>query len=126
MNARYMMGERRLARRLGWLGIGRGVAQVAAPRRLGRFIGVGERPRVMRALGAREIASGVGILSQPEPLGWLRSRVAGDIVDLLLLVLALRANTPEGRRRVALAGIAVAALLALDALGTRRLAQRLY
>jgi len=77
-------------------------------------------------LGARELASGVGILSQPEPLGWLRSRVAGDIVDLLLLGLALRANTPEGRRRVALSGIAVAALLALDALGTRRLAQRLY
>ena len=126
MNARYMMKERRMARGLGWLGIGVGLAQIAAPRRLGRLVGVGERPRVMRAVGARELASGVGILSQTEPVGWLRARVAGDVMNLLLLGLALRANTPEGRRRVALAALVVAGVLALDAVGTRRLAARLY
>jgi hypothetical protein len=126
MNARYMMRERRLARGLGWLGIGLGLTQIAAPRRLGRLVGVGERPRVIRALGAREVASGVGILSQPEPVGWLRARVAGDVMNLLLLGFALRANTRQGRKRVVLAAAVVAGLLALDAVGTRRLAARLY
>jgi hypothetical protein len=121
-----MMRERRLARGLGWLGIGLGLTQLAVPRRMGRLVGVGERPRVMRALGAREVASGVGILSQLEPVGWLRARVAGDVMNLLLLGLALRANTREGRRRVAVAAAVAVGLLALDAIGTRRLAARLY
>jgi hypothetical protein len=126
MNATYMMRERQMARNLGWLGIGLGVAQLTAPRRLGRLIGVGERPRVLRAVGAREVVSGVGILSQHEPVGWLRARVAGDLMNLLLLGLALRSASGTGRWRVAFAAAVVAGVLALDAVGTRRLAARLY
>ena len=126
LNARYMMNERRLARALGWLGIGLGVAQLALPRRVGRVIGVGERVRTMRVMGARALLSGAGILAQREPLGGLRARVAGDVMDLALLALALRGAARGERRRIGVAALAVAAVLALDALGSRRLAERLY
>ena len=126
LNARYMMNERRLARALGWLGIGLGVAQLALPRRVGRVIGVGERVRTMRVMGARALLSGAGILAQREPLGGLRARVAGDVMDLALLALALRGAARGERRRIGVAALAVAAVLALDAMGIRRLAERLY
>ena len=39
----------------------------------------------MRLVGAREIASGFGILAQTKPTPWLWSRVGGDAMDLALL-----------------------------------------
>jgi hypothetical protein len=126
MNARYMMNERRFARTLGWLGIGVGLLQLAAPRRLGRAIGVGERPRMMRLVGARAVATGAGLLAQREPLTGIRTRVAGDVVDLALLALALRAATGGQRWRIGATALLVTGVLALDALGSRRLADRLY
>ena len=54
----------RMARGLGWFSIGLGLAQIAAPRRVARLIGVrGRRRQPQHAcsrIGVREIASGVG------------------------------------------------------------------
>jgi hypothetical protein len=50
-----------LAQFLGWFSIGVGTAQVAAPRALCRLVGAddeGLAPRVMRAMGARELTQG--------------------------------------------------------------------
>ena len=47
----------------------------------------------MRLVGAREIASGFGILAQNKPTPWLWSRVGGDAMDLALL----KPWTPRGR-----------------------------
>jgi hypothetical protein len=77
-----------LARALGWFSLGLGLAQLAAPARVAQLIG---RPgdeddqKVMRLVGAREIASGFGILAQTKPTPWLWSRVGGDAMDLALL-----------------------------------------
>src|SRR4051794_13844638 len=57
----------RLARGLGWFSIGLGLAQIAAPREMAHLIGVpgdNENQSLMRAVGLRELASGVGILSR--------------------------------------------------------------
>ena len=89
----------RIATALGWLSIGLGLAQLLAPRRVSRAIGVEQRPRLMRTLGVREIASGVGILSRRRTDNWLWTRVAGDAIDLALLGAAARAPG-AGRRRV--------------------------
>jgi len=121
MNARYMMNERRLARALGWAGMGLGLVQLAAPRRVGRVIGVGDRPRAMRLVGARALASGAGILVQREPLLGVRSRVVGDLLDIALLALALRTAAGGQRWRIGLAALIVAGVLTLDATGSRRL-----
>ncbi|HJV86123.1 MAG TPA: SRPBCC family protein [Noviherbaspirillum sp.] len=104
-----------LAKLLGWFSIGLGVAQLLAPRGVSQAAGVGERPRTMRMVGVREIASGVGILARPRQSGWIWARVAGDAIDLALLALAGRSAQAQ-RRRVTLATAAVAGITALDVL----------
>lgn len=106
-----------LAKVLGWFSIGLGLAQLLAPRGVSRAIGVQDSPKLMRTLGAREIASGVGILSQRRPANWLWTRVAGDAMDLALLGAAARA--PRSLRgRIGWATAAVAGVAVLDLLSS--------
>ena len=74
----------------------------------------------MRLFGLREITSGVGILSQPKPAGWLWSRVAGDVLDLSCLGLALSSNRTR-RGRAIMATAAVAGVTALDVFSSQQL-----
>jgi uncharacterized membrane protein len=112
-----------MARGLGWFSIGLGIAQVAAPRALCRLMGVKANPNLLRLLGMREIVSGVGILTQRQPAGWLKARVAGDAMDLALLGTAA-ATTAGNRNRLAVATAAVAGVTALDVISSRQLARR--
>ncbi len=59
----------------------------------------------LRVAGLREIASGIGLLTQPRPNGWLWSRVGGDAMDLTLLASAFAAHAERRARVVAAAGI---------------------
>jgi uncharacterized membrane protein len=111
-----------LATFLGWFSVGLGVAQLAAPRAVARFIGVNPSDRtaaVMRAIGVRELAAGAGILSQPRPAGWLWARVAGDIMDLALLGRALDERCDD-RDRTVTATLAVLGVAALDAMAGKK------
>jgi uncharacterized membrane protein len=113
-------GEENLAKALGWFSIGLGVAEILAPDQLARFIGVEESPTLLRIMGLREIASGVGILAQERPAGWMWSRVAGDAIDLALLGVALTSERSD-RSRVLGATAAVAGVTALDLVVSRQL-----
>jgi uncharacterized membrane protein len=119
-----MNGEiERLARALGWFSLGLGFAQIAAPGKVAQMIGVeddDETIAVMRVLGVREIASGLGILTQPKPTPWLWARVGGDAMDLALLRRALSSPRAD-HNRVAAATAAVAGIAAVDALCSTRL-----
>ncbi|HEY4368721.1 MAG TPA: SRPBCC family protein [Steroidobacteraceae bacterium] len=97
------LDQRRINRALGWFSVGLGLAQILAPRNLGRLIGAGEdHETVMRLCGLREIASGIGLLSERAPAASALSRVAGDTVDLALLGAALRSpDAHPGRLLVA-------------------------
>jgi uncharacterized membrane protein len=115
---RHADGNDRLSAALGWLSLGIGVAHLLAPRAVARATGVLEQPILLRAIGMREIASGVGILSQRKPTGWLWTRVAGDAMDLALLgVSAARGSGPQ-RRRVATTTAAIAGVTVLDVLSS--------
>lgn len=108
--------EQRLANGLGWFSIGLGLAEVVAPGKVTRVIGVrdtGGKRALVRAYGLREVAAGVGILSQPRQAGWLWGRVAGDLVDLASLGSAL-ASGKSNRVKVAATTAAVAGVTALD------------
>jgi uncharacterized membrane protein len=105
----------RLAKSLGWFSIGLGLAQLLAPRAMSRAAGVADHPILMRTVGVREIAAGVGILSQRNPAPWLWTRVAGDALDLTMLGLA--ASRPGTQKnRLAAATVAVAGVTVLDVL----------
>lgn len=112
-----------LAKALGWFSIGLGLAQVLAPRGVSRVIGAHEHPRVLRAVGAREIVNGIGILGQRRPSGWLWTRVAGDAMDLALLGVAARSARSQ-RGRLNLATAAVAGVAVLDVLSSLDNARR--
>ncbi|MGH8202881.1 MAG: SRPBCC family protein [Steroidobacteraceae bacterium] len=107
-----------LERGLGWFSIWFGAAAVAAPRVVCWLSGL-RSPTLMRLVGTRELAAGIGILTQRDRAPWLWSRVVGDTFDLAALSLALARRGRRGRAAVALA--AVAGVTALDLLAAARL-----
>jgi len=119
-------GTERLAVALGWFSIALGTAELMAPRQLARLIGMPAHQRninVLRAFGAREIASGIGILSQPRDARWLWSRVGGDAIDLGTLG-AASGDLYADQGRLAVAAAAVAGVAALDVQCARRLSEK--
>lgn len=104
-------------RALAWASIGLGLAQIAAPRRVSRLIGTKPSSATMRAFGARELASGVGLLRGHAPARWMNARLVGDGLDLSALSLA----RPTHRRRRGFALAAVAGVAILDAFARRAL-----
>jgi hypothetical protein len=89
-----LTGADRLARALGWFSIGLGVVELAAPGRLARTLGLEGSEGLIRAYGARELASAVPTLSIDKPVG-LAARIAGDALDLGTLSGALRRGNPK-------------------------------
>lgn len=109
-------GPGKLATGLGWFSIGLGVAELLAPGKVAQLIGLpfkDKRETVLRAYGWREIAAGIGILSQSRPAGWLWARVAGDAVDLASLGTCFKAEDAN-LTKVALSTAAVLGVTALD------------
>jgi uncharacterized membrane protein len=118
--------DERFANGLGWFSIGLGLAQILSPGGVARLIGVNDDAKnrgLMRAIGMREIATGVGILSKPRPAGWVRARVGGDMMDLSLLGAAFRSDDSE-KGRVAMATAAVLGVTTLDVLASGRLSEK--
>ncbi len=115
------MTNRQAAQALGYTSLALGVAEIAAPEFLSRRLGIENRPKLMGALGAREIAAGVAILSQDNKKPGLWSRVAGDAVDLALLGLAARNS--DRKKGVAAATAMVLGITALDVMCAMRASQ---
>jgi uncharacterized membrane protein len=107
---------KKIATGLGWFSIGLGVAELIAPDSVARLIGVkptSTSRTLLRAFGARELAAGIGILSNDRPTGWVWSRVAGDVMDLSALGTAMSKNDTD-RTRLNAAAAAVIGVTALD------------
>jgi hypothetical protein len=102
----------RLARALGWLSIGLGVAELLAPGRIARTIGLDGKEALIRSYGARELASAVPTLSLDKPAG-LAARIAGDALDLATLASALHPGNPK-RNNAAVATAIIAGITLLD------------
>ena len=103
----------RAKRVLGLLSLTVGVTAVAAPRRVTRFLGLTFDDQAMSAFGAREIASGAGLLSPVPPGPWFWMRAGGDVMDLVALGRAI--GRAEPRKRAAYVALgAVAAIAVFD------------
>jgi uncharacterized membrane protein len=112
-----------VARALGWLSVGVGIAQIVAPRTVCRLAGLPPAPTFMRLMGLRELACGIGIITQRNPAPWLKARVAGDAIDLVWLAAAAPMPASRGARVGAAFG-AVAGVTALDVYCSDELSQR--
>jgi uncharacterized membrane protein len=77
---------------------------------------------LLRLFGLREMASGVGILTQHRPAPWMWGRVGGDALDLACLGAALTSDEAKPGR-IAAAMAAVAGVTALDVLCSQQLSQ---
>lgn len=120
--------ERTMADLLGWASLGLGLPETLSPGRVDRLIGVEpnsqNRAITVLACGLRELAAGGSILTveRPRPVRSMWARVAGDALDLSLLVRALRSK-PEDAARVAAAMAAVAGITAADVFTAVRLSR---
>ncbi len=121
--SRSMTPAMRASRILGWVSFAIGAAELLAPRRTARAVGMDDKHSgLLRAYGAREMLAGVGAHSvYPVPALW--SRVGGDLLDIGTLAIAARRKADGSRdRRVWIAIAAVAGITLLDALVASKLA----
>jgi hypothetical protein len=91
-----------------------GATELAAPRQLEDAMGLGngEMTGILRVLGLREIMHGFDLLTHENPTPGMWARVAGDMLDGLLLATALtKSRRPSGW---ALIAAAVAPLVVAD------------
>ncbi len=118
-----------VAQGLGWFSIGLGLVEVLAPQALARGLGMRGHERLIASYGAREIATGTGILTARDPTPWIWGRVAGDALDLGTLATGLdgrnRQREKVGWALAAVAGVTLLDLLCGRALSARRSGRRL-
>ena len=120
-------GERRadttlgLAQGLGWFSIGLGLAELLAPHAVSRSLGLRGQEKLVASYGAREIATGIGILASRDPTPWIWGRVAGDALDIGTLAGGLALGRGRERGNAGLAIAAVAGVTLLDVLCGRAL-----
>jgi hypothetical protein len=103
----------RVARGLGWFSLALGAAELIAPGRLAKALGLEGKETLLRAYGGREIGAGIWALSDtPAPAIW--ARVAGDVVDLGTLVAGLKGSDETQKRNNFIALAAVAGVTLVD------------
>ena len=107
MNQERTVGDREGVSKLGTsltlMGMGVGLAELAAPAAVGRAVGLATKGGIgdvgMRLIGARGLALGLATLLRRQRGGWLWARVGGDVLDLALLGMALGRSGRRGRRQ---------------------------
>jgi uncharacterized membrane protein len=115
MNDRASNATAPLVKALAVASLGLGVAELVAPGKVAAVAGVDETRlsrRVIRALGARECGHGAALLGGSDKLVW--TRVAGDVLDVVLLGAGVAARGPGRRRRGVITGLALGGIGAAD------------
>lgn len=104
-----------LARGLGFFSLALGATELLASRAICRTLGLEGRENLVRAYGAREIATGIAILASRDPTPWILGRVAGDALDIATVATGLKDDNPKQGNVIATIGVLVGAT-GLDAI----------
>jgi hypothetical protein len=117
------MDYKKLGLGLGFFSIALGLAEIVAPGRLSRLLGVEGKTakRVIGLFGARELLAGAMLLRGPAVSTNAWNRVAGDAMDFGALGLAFSRTSRKGTVAGALGFVAGAALV--DVIAARGLAE---
>jgi len=76
---------------LGWVNMGMAVTELTFPEGVCRVMGAPKQYSwLVRSLGLRELAIGLGLLLQPQRRAWVWARVVGDAMDMALLAASFR------------------------------------
>src|ERR1041384_6531653 len=102
-----------IATGLGYFSIALGLTELLAPRAVSRAAGLEGHETVVQAFGAREIATGVAILTSHDATPWIWGRVAGDAADIATVVAGSQEGSPH-RENTPWALLALAGVTALD------------
>ena len=113
LRARSQSGHDRMAKGLGYLSIALGAAELVAPRAMCRAAGLNGMEPLVRSYGAREIATGVAILTSHNRAPWIWGRVAGDMADIATVATGIRRNGEKTTNAI-LTLAALAAVTAVD------------
>src|SRR5690348_12506435 len=89
-----LAGIDRCARLLGWVSVWLGLAELIAPERMARSLGMVGKAKLLRIFGLREIGAGILTLSNEKHIG-MWSRVAGDGLDIATLLRAQTRHNPK-------------------------------
>jgi len=103
-----------IAKGLGYFSIWLGLAEIVAPGAICRAVSIEGQEGIVRAYGAREIATGASILASHDATPWIWGRVAGDALDIATVAAAPSHRGDGGDRRWWTVG-ALIAVTALDA-----------
>jgi uncharacterized membrane protein len=119
-------GSAGLVQGLGLFSLALGAAEVATPGVVARLAGVRDPGPTGRATtmlyGVRELVHGAGILGGRRKDTWVRTRIAGDVLDIATVVTgAARSGASPARLGLTLA--ALAGVTATDVAAARRLSQ---
>jgi hypothetical protein len=109
----------RRGRGLGWMSLGLGVAQLAAPDTVRRLSGVDDSATsraVVPLVGVRELVHAAGLLTSRRKGVWAWTRVAGDAMDLTSLAVAIAHRGGRRRRRLLAVTGAIAGITVVDVL----------
>jgi len=108
---------------IGGASIGLGLVDTLFGDRFAQAVGSGTRGGALfKAVGAREIATGVAGVAVPTSAAPIWARLAGDVIDVAALT-AVSAKRDNPKRGAALAALAlVAGVTAIDFLAARRVA----
>ena len=98
----------------GWISTGFGLLVLLAPRSFLRLVGMPYPPWLIRAVGARDLALGLGLLAKPASSHWRVTRFVNDVLDTGLIGAAALSRSTDRRKLAAFAAIA-AGVIALDA-----------
>jgi hypothetical protein len=104
-----------LVRALSGASFGLGVSELVAPGKVAAIAGVDDTRRsrrVIRALGVRECGHGAALLGGPAKLVW--TRVAGDVLDMALLIAGVVARGPGRRRQGTISAALLSGIAGLD------------
>lgn len=106
---------------LGQNALGLGLWGLLAPKGVNRFLGIKGTPQTTQVLfGAREMATGMALFSDPTKASALWARVAGDVFDIAVLRGLTRASNPKHRNARFALGV-VLAVTALDVIAAVRM-----
>jgi hypothetical protein len=115
---RRIANDGQVAQGLGWTSIAIGLTEMLAPKMVERMLGIGngQHAGTLRVLGVREIMHGVDLLTHHDPTPGIWARVAGDMLDGVLLgAAATKSKSPGGFAAVATSVLGIVALDVLEA-----------